>query len=335
MHLKQRFIRNYITIILATFILITAPLTIAVAGSADRTPIALTAAVSAKLSSSLFTEENIRSSNTPITITLKGATWNSAALSSSSSANNFMKGFVAASQPEQWKLVQSAKIDIIYINSSTLTLSLPPIPAYDITYDQVISVTIPKSFITGATSDLPAGSFTVKCDTAPYSISLEDAIRTGTLTYWLSYTSPYDILINVPERHVNTISISQQKLGNVYITIVDVTTDNKVESVSVTWNNITHSAQDYISSGDTRTFSVGFADIPPGADIIIRAKDKYGNPMQKDITEKIKTGQTTYNELPKSPLHGWHTLYSLVTNKKLLDSILSYYSLSELKIGVR
>jgi hypothetical protein len=329
-------VQKFITIILAAFISLTAPLTMAAAESPDEKPVASVAAVSASISPNLFTEENMRNGNTSIIITLNEAQWKENAFTSSRDLTTLMNGFVAASQTDQWKLVQSAKnIATILVDSSTLMLILPPIQDYDITRDQMVSVTIPKSLIKEGTSDISAGSFTIKCETAKSLIALEDAIQNGTLTYWFNYISPRNILINVPEHHVDTIIVSQQKLGNAYITIVDVTTTDKVASVSVTGNGITHSTSEYISLGNTRTFSVGFTEIPPGADIIISAKDGNKNPVQKDITKKVKTGRTAYNELPKSPLHGWYTIYNLITDSKLLDSILSYYSLSELEIGLR
>lgn len=338
MHLKQCFIRKCITIILAASLLMTAPMTIAAAESPDEGPVASVAAVSANISTTptSFSEKDIRNGNTSITITLNEAQWKENAFTSSRDLTTLMRNFVVETQTEQWKLVQSAKnIATTLTDPSTLKLTFPSVPNYDITRDQTVSVTIPKSLIEGGTSDISAGSFTIKCETAPTPIILENAIQGGNLTTWLGSTSPRNILINVPEHHVNVISISQEQLSSTYITIVDVTTTNKVTSVSVTWDNITHSTSEYINAGNTRIFSVGFTEIPPGADITISAKDIDGAPVQKDIVKKIKTGKTTYNEMPKSPLHGWHTLYSLITNSKLLDSILSYYSLSELKIGLR
>ncbi|MBZ4666401.1 hypothetical protein [Mahella sp.] len=338
MHLKQCFVQKFVTIILAASLLMTAPLTIAAAESPDEGPVASVAAVSANISTTptSFSEKDIRNGNTSIIITLNEAQWKENAFTSSRDLTTLMNGFVAASQTDQWKLVQSAKnIGTTLVNSSTLMLTFPSIPNYDITRDQTVSVTIPKSLIEGGTSDISAGSFTIKCETAKSLIPLEGAIQNGTLTHWFNYTSPRNILINVPEHHVNVISISQKQLSSTYIiTIVDVTTTDKVSSVSVTGNGITRSTSEYISSGNTRIFSIGFTEIQPGADITISAKG--GNdPVQKDIAIKVKSGKTTYNQLPKSPLHGWYTIYNLITDGKLLDSVLSYYSLSELKIGLR
>lgn len=327
MHLRKHPMRGYAVTLLA--VMAAAIALIAGTGTADAAP-----AATVRLWPTSLEETDIMASSTDITITLKGAKWNAKTVKYSSAARTLLRGFAAASEPQKWRPVQSSKAKLTLVSDTVLELTLPPISSYDIIRDQEIAVTIPKSLIEGASADLYAGSFIIKAQKPSYTIGLDDAINTGILKYWLAYTSPHYVFIYAPVRYTNTITITQQLLSGAYITIIDVTTSNSVQSVSVTWDNVTHVSTDYIYIDErTRQFSIGFAEIPPGADVIISVRDKYGMPLQEDVIKKVKTGTTEYNELPKTPLDGWYSLYQLINDTKLLNSVLDYYSPGELKAG--
>lgn len=291
-------------------------------------------AATAKIAPKTLREADIQSSSMSIVITLKGAKWNKQAVQSASAVSALLRGFKAQSEPDKLKLWQSAKPKLTLADDYTLSLDLPAIQAYDIVRDQEIQVTIPRSLTTYG-ADISAGDIVVYASFPPYTIPFDEAMRSNTLAYWLGYTSPDRVFIYVPYRHIDTITIYQQPMAGGYVTIIDVVTDSEVESVSATWSNIEHISANYTQQSDgSRKFSIGFAEVPPGANVAITPRDRYAQPLQKEAVKKVNTAKKTeYKEQPKTPIGGWYSLYQLTTDSKLLSTILSYYAPSELKAG--
>lgn len=59
-----------------------------------------------------------------------------------------------------------------------------------------------------------------------------------------------------------------------------------------------------------------------------------GNPIQAEMIIKLKSGKTTYSEMPKSDLSGSYSLHRLMSDDSLFKSILQYYKLSDIYVGI-
>ncbi|AEE95447.1 hypothetical protein [Mahella australiensis] len=299
------------------------------------------ASTTASISPAAVPEDGITAGSAAINITLANNTWAADTASNKQKAGALTKGLSASSQSDQWKKVQSAlssanPSDIITLSADkrTLTLRFPAVTGYDIAQDQVISLVIPKTALAVANADINAGNFTITGNAPSATVSLEDAINDGTLAGWLDSMPTTSIYIVVPAKHIYTIDIAHTSFGTAYITDITVTTGNAVSSVVITAGGAERTLSDYRISGDKRIFNAGFMGLQKGADIIINALDSSGSSIQSPIVKKLADGQTSYNEVPKNALSGSYTLHTLLNDSKLLNSMLQYYSLADLHIGI-
>jgi hypothetical protein len=299
------------------------------------------ASTTASISPATIPEDGITAGSAAINITLANNTWAADIASNKQKASALTKGLSASSQSDQWKKVQSAlssanPSDIIALSTDkrTLTLRFPAVTGYDIAQDQVVSLVIPKAALAVANADINAGTFTIVSNAPSATVSLEDAVNDGTLAGWLDSMPTTSIYIVVPAKHVYTIDTAHTAFGTAYITDITVTTDSTVSSVVITTGGAERTLSDYRVSGDKRIFNAGFMGLQKGADIIINALDSGGSSIQSPIAKKLADGQTSYNEVPKNILSGSYTLHTLLKDSKLLDSILQYYTLADLHIGI-
>jgi hypothetical protein len=299
------------------------------------------ASTTASISPATIPEDGITAGSAAINITLTNNTWATDIASNKQKASALTKGLSASSQSDQWKKVQSAlssanPSDIISLSTDkrTLTLRFPAVTGYDIAQDQAVSLVIPKAALAVANADINAGTFTIVSNAPSATVSLEDAVNDGTLAGWLDSMPTTSIYIVVPAKHVYTIDTAHTAFGTAYITDITVTTDSTVSSVVITTGGAERTLSDYRVSGDKRIFNAGFMGLQKGADIIINALDSGGSSIQSPIAKKLADGQASYNEVPKNILSGSYTLHTLLKDSKLLDSILQYYTLADLHIGI-
>lgn len=299
------------------------------------------ASTTASISPATIPEDGITAGSAAINITLANNTWAADIASNKQKASALTKGLSASSQSDQWKKVQSAlssanPSDIIALSTDkrTLTLRFPAVTGYDIAQDQAVSLVIPKAALAVANADINAGTFTIVSNAPSATVSLEDAVNDGTLAGWLDSMPTTSIYIVVPAKHIYTVDTAHTAFGTAYITDITVTTDSTVSSVVITAGGAERTLSDYRVSGDKRIFNAGFMGLQKGADIIINALDSGGSSIQSPIAKKLADGQTSYNEVPKNILSGSYTLHTLLKDSKLLDSILQYYTLADLHIGI-
>jgi len=295
------------------------------------------ATASISTSPSQLYESNIVSGDARITITLTSATWVSDAASPAKIAA-LLKGFAPDSQPEQWKKIQSAASSataLLGSNNTVLTIILPAVADYDIVKDQTVAVTVPKAMTSSGSADINAGSFTIKAKTVSATMSLQDALSDGTLASWLENTPTLNIYLIVPPKHVYSVDASRKALGTSTITDVTVTTDAAVASVIITaGSNERRLDAPASTSAGKKIFNAGFTGVPDGSDLKVSVLNSEGNPIQAEMIIKLKSGKTTYSEMPKSDLSGSYSLHRLMSDDSLFKSILQYYKLSDIYVGI-
>lgn len=289
-----------------------------------------------------LSEKDIASGGRAIVVGLIGNTWVSDIAFDKNKIRTLLKAFKADSEIKQWGLVQSAlgnldpaDIVILSVSREMLIFILPAVPEYDIVNDQTIRLTIPKSLVETSDTDIDAGSFVISSTKADSHLNLKDAIEDGTIDDMLKNTSPHEIYIDVPKKHVTSMQINRSPLGDMYITIIDVFASDSVYSVKAVSDGLTRIIDTYSASNGIRKFTIGFgSDLPNGADVTISTLDDKGRRLQPNIIEKVSNGVYKYTEAPKVALDGSYTLYKLMTDENLLKNILQYYRLADLTVGV-
>ena len=95
-----------------------------------------------------------------IIITLTNATWASDVATNQAKRQALIDGFVANNNDSEWARVKDAlKNDprsVTRTSNTVVTIKLPPVPGYNITSGQTITLTIPAALISGSTNDVTA-----------------------------------------------------------------------------------------------------------------------------------------------------------------------------------
>ena len=275
-----------------------------------------------------------------IVITLTNGTWASDVAANTTKRRALIDGFIANNNrnDKEWAKVKAAlKADPASVtrdSDSVVTIMLPPVPGYDITASQTVSLTIPKAALTGSSADVIATpSFSITLPAYTSRGTLEESLANGNLDKYMETLPLNQIFIVVPKKYVNTIAINHTALGGSSVTIVDVLAEPEVASVKVTAGATERTATTYSLSGGKRKFSLGFAGLSTPGEITVSVLDGAGNKLQGDVTRKISNGKKSYTEAPQTTLEGSYNLYKLMTDNALLKNILKYYSLADLTVG--
>lgn len=146
--------------------------------------------VNATISGTATSEAGIVAGEKTIIIKLSDGTWATDTKSDQAKRNALFDGFKAATETTEWaKVVTAMKNEgigcIDQTDASTITITLPEIASYNISANQIISLTISASLINGASTAIKAtNSFTIAV--------IVGAVLTGTLVS--STTNEADIV---------------------------------------------------------------------------------------------------------------------------------------------
>lgn len=287
------------------------------------------------LTGNALTESKLKSSQNKVGIKLIGTTWDPTIVSSSSKQSTLLKGFTTDDQTKEWAAVVAA------IKSSTnnfklnddkdeLEITIPKVSDYAIIRNQEVSIKIPKSVLVDYKYDIVLSDELLI--TAPRVANPESFTSVlPNLTQYIADKGLENIRVSVPEKKVETIQVSTVEVPGATkstITTIVVKTNNEVTKATVTVGENTQ------EKTGNETFVFVFSNLDPKSDLKISVSNG-NNLLQADIFKKVGKGNKTYNELPKKPISGSYSLYSLLTDKSLLKDIFKYYSPSDLGIGTK
>jgi hypothetical protein len=295
-------------------------------------------ATAALTGSTTLTEQEVVTGGKSFTITLANGAWAADVASSSSKKNNLLKGFVAATDTNNWsKVITALKAgagSIVRTSDAILTINLPPVSDYDIITNQTVNITIPKAVLTQSSIDVTAATpLTITIPAYAGKGALEENLANGSLANLMETVPLKQIMITAPKKYVSSVTINNSVLVNASITSVDVLTDTDVATVKASAGGADRTATAYTLTDGMRKFNLGFAGLETGADVIISALDGSGNKLQSDIALKIPSSKKSYSFAPKTSLSGSYSLYQLLNTNSLLKNITKYYSLSDLTVS--
>ena len=292
--------------------------------------------ITASLSGSMSVSEIVQGNKT-ITITLFDGIWDPKLLTDSAKFNALVNGFKVTSDSISWALVQSA-LKNANLNSSTkpikltqsnvLDITLPAVPAYDPLKDQTVSLTIPKTVLVSATTDVTAtGSIQISMPSTTSLGTLQSLLGDGSLANYVNTVPLRQIFLVVPTKYLTSVITKQVAIGNTTITSLDIYTDSTVASVNVSVDGTDYPSNTYETYKDGRKFNAGIAIVSPttiAPDALISVLDINNNKLQSDVTIKLSSSKT-YSLAPTTDLSGKYSLYKLVNTNSLLTNILKYY----------
>jgi hypothetical protein len=101
-----------------------------------------------------ITETGICSTSSTITITLTpDNTWATDVVSNQAKLNTLIDSFGAAAEPGQWDLVMAART-VVRTSDAVVTITLPPVPGYNISANQTININIAPSLLSDSNNPI-------------------------------------------------------------------------------------------------------------------------------------------------------------------------------------
>ncbi|BAQ09967.1 hypothetical protein OXB_1496 [Bacillus sp. OxB-1] len=291
------------------------------------------ATASADIGQTSFTEAAIQSGKPTWIITLRNADWDEAIVTNASKKSALMKGFTVSDQTKEWGIVTSAIASkgTFTVSGDKLTIQLPEILDYSIVRNQQVSINVPKSVLSGYKYDILVDK---KINITVPSLNGElktfpEMLDQG-LTDFINEKGLSNIRVLVPEKKIHIIKTSTAAIGDKSITTVEVEADGQVNKMTATL--VSENDELTLEAVRPGTFIFVFDVVDTDSTIEIRAFDSNGDVMET-VYKKITKGKKTYTEIPKTPLDGSYSLYTLLTDKSMLTNILKYYPLEDLQIG--
>ncbi|MBY0221606.1 hypothetical protein [Sporosarcina aquimarina] len=280
-----------------------------------------------------FTEGGIKKGESSIRLTLNSANWDPSIATVKSKKSALLKGFSVTDQTKEWNLVTSSIADngIFTVSGSILTISIPATPNYAIVRDQKINVSIPKSVLSDYKYDIPGSSITVKIPTMDDDTLTSFADELSNLTDLINENGLDAIRVKVPEKDIHVITTNTNVINGKMISTVEIQTTEKVDTIKATLSP--GNGEIEMQKNGTNIFTFVFDEVYDDSTLEIMAFASDGSELET-VYKKIVKGKKTYTEIPKSPLHGSYSLYTLLNDNSLLTNILKYYTLNDLKIGI-
>ena len=301
----------------------------------DNKSITVGAIATVSSNKTILSNESIINGTTALSLTLSGAKWDPTIVSNASKKMTLLKGLTVEDQTNEWtKVTNAIKTSgnfTLNPNGTTLTIQFPAVRDYSIIRQQDVLVKIPKSILEGYNYDVEmSGKITITSselsEKKPFTEVLPDLPA-----YIEDNGGIENVLVSVPEKKVDTITVSTVDIpGNGSITTVEVSMNKAIDRTSLNVS-VQAGGTTVEKTGDSSLLYV-FTNLDSKGDIQITVSS---GEQTIDIFKKVGKGNKTYNELPKKPLAGSYSLYSLLTDKSLLKEIFKYYSPSELEIGTR
>ncbi|WP_301107715.1 hypothetical protein [Sporosarcina sp.] len=294
--------------------------------------LSLGAIVSATISGTL-TEKNIQKGGSSIRLTLNSPKWDPAITTTKAKKSALLKGFSVTDQTKEWSLAVSSIVDkgTFSISGSTLTILIPATPNYAIVRDQKVNVTIPKSVLVDYKYDIPASMLTVKVPEMYDSTLTSFSNELSNLTNMINTHGLDAIRVKVPEKHIHSITMNTTEINKKKISTIEIETSNKVQSIQAT---LSPGNGELVKNADgSNVFTFVYDEVYENSTLEIVAK-VYGETKPEKVYKKIAKGKKVETEIPKNPLDGSYSLYTILTDKSLLTNILKYYTLDDLKIGI-
>ena len=280
-----------------------------------------------------FTEGSIRKGESSIKLTLNSANWDPSIATVKSKKSALLKGFSVTDQTKEWNLVTSSIVDngSFTVSGKVLTISIPSTPSYAIVRDQKINVTIPKSVLSDYKYDIPGSLITVKIPTMDDDTLTSFADELSNLTDLINENGLDAIRVKVPEKDIHLITTNTNVINGNMISTVEIQTSENVDKIKATLSP--GNGEIEMRENGTNIFTFVFDEVYADSTLEIIAFASDGSELET-VYKKIAKGKKTYTEIPKSPLHGSYSLYTLLNDNSLLTNILKYYTLNDLKIGI-
>lgn len=299
-------------------------------------------------------EQDVRNGNQNIVITLVNASFVQDAVSDSAKRKSLLGGLTPDGQTTEWAKIKAA-LDKLPVTSITrdsdkqVTINLPKVSDYDITWDQKVNIKIVKSLIQNGTADLTSKDPVVievikygKFDAVllnPYNNGLSGLIKTF---------SPRNVYVMVPKRYIKTIEMTNSSIltgttpttstTSMNVITADVYTDMDVDTVMATNGYETRVATKYTVVSGKKLFNIGFTNLKDGTDITF-SMWKNGNRLQKDVPLKVPVMDSAkpyvYSQggFDKDTIYTLHDL--ILSNSKAFTDVLMKqgYTLDELTVS--
>lgn len=302
------------------------------AGEFDFEKLTVGATATVAVSPTSFTEADIRQGNKTITLTLTGTKWDPAIETVKSKKNALMKGFTTADQAKEWTAAVNAIAntgDFALSNDDmTLTISLKGTPNYSIIRNQEISVKVPKSVLAGYKYDIVfSPQLSITAPTVSNGVSFAESLED--LPGMIDSGDINDFRVNVPVKKIQNVTTTVVKAGEKTITTIEVETSSDVTGILV--KRTPDDAGEEFNRPGGGQFVMVFDNIAVNDQIELTALD--GSTEVEKVHQKIASGKKVNSKVPKTPLDGSYSLYTILTDKSLLTNILKYYSLDDLTIG--
>lgn len=296
--------------------------------------ISIGASGSATLGQTSYTERAIQTGGNNLSITLTNAAWDPSIETNASKKAALLRGFAVTDQAKEWKLVTDAivKDSTFKIEGSKLSITLPALPDYSIKRDQIVSIKIPKAVLSDYKYDMEIPSpLKITILELRDSSSFVEKLESG-LAAFIEQNGLNNLRVVVPERSIKTVTTSVSELNGHTIALIEVNANNETAK-TVTATLASDGGEVTKTANGPNRFSFVFDNVKNDSVLKLAVYDGSGNLIQQ-IFKKMSKGKKTYNELPKTPLNGRYALQALLTEQSLLNEILKYYTLDELKIGV-
>lgn len=293
------------------------------------------------LSTGTLSESLIKKQDNYFSIALVGATWDPALPTNKNKLSTLLKGFTTKDQTKEWSTlvtaIQTSGYASLSSDKKVLLIKVPKTINYSIIRDQLLDITIPKSVLADYKFDIPVGTqlrITVPSITTNTTLG---ALLNADLDAYIKSNGLENIRVLVPEKNVQTISVNTNQLPGTgaekkSITTIEVAVNSRVNKVVL--NVKGKSGEVTREATGSNLFTFVFTNLDKDSELTVSVFGSgSSDPLQPAIYKKIGNGSKVYNELPRTTLTGSYSLYSLLTSKTLLQDILKYYTLDELKVG--
>lgn len=301
-------------------------------GAFDFEKLTVGATATVTVSPTSFTEADIRQGNKAIVLTLDGSTWDSAIETVKSKKSALMKGFTATDQTKEWTTAINSIVDNADFTLSTdgtaLTITLKGTPNYSIIRNQEISVKVPKSVLAGYKYDIVfSQQFDITAPTVSNGVSFAESL--DDLPGMIDSGDINDFRVNVPVKKIQSVTTTVVKAGEKTLTTIEVETSSDVTGILV--KRTPEDAGEEFNQPGNGQFVMVFDNIAVNDQVELTALD--GGAEIEKVHQKIASGKKVNSKVPKTPLDGSYSLYTILTDKSLLTNILKFYSLDDLTIG--
>jgi len=171
----------------------------------------------------------------------------------------------------------------------------------------------------------------IKIPTIQSTTSFAEVLESGLIQY-INQNGLNTIRVEVPKKYIQKISTYAAQFGDNTFTTIEVEADDIVGKAEVSILSDAGKESKVLTTKSNNKYIFIFADVQPNSTLQVDVFNTSGELVESSFN-KLAKGNKVFSDVPKSPMEGSYSLYSLLTDKTLLSNIFKYYSLEDLKIG--